>query len=53
MLVCDQQVPFDHFKVLATSNSEFHLKINEGLLILRDQTILNKNEPSLSLHLFD
>ena len=52
MLVCDQQVPFDHFKVLATSNSEFHLKINEGLLILRDQTILNKNEPSLSLHLF-
>ena len=52
-LICDQLVSFDHFKVLATSNSEFHLKIKESPLILRDQPILNKNEASLPLYLFD
>ena len=53
MLVCDQPVPFDDFKVLHSSNSEFHLKIKESLLISRDQLVLNKNESSLPLHLFD
>ena len=53
MLICDQTVSFDDFKVLASSNSEFHLKIKESLLILRDQPVLNKNEASLPLHLFD
>ena len=28
MLMCDQPVSFDDFKVLASSNSEFHLKMN-------------------------
>ena len=27
MLICDQLVSFDDFKVLASSNSEFHLKV--------------------------
>ena len=53
MLICDQPVSFDDFKVLASSNSEFHLKIKESLLILPDEPILDKNEASLSLHLFD
>ena len=54
MLMCDQLVSFDDFKVLASSNSEFHLKIKESLLISCDQSILNKNEASLpSLYLFD
>ena len=53
MLMCDQPVSFDDFKVLASSNSEFHLKIKESLLTLRDQPILNKNEASLTLYLFD
>ena len=53
MLICNQPVSFDYFKVLASSNSEFHLKIKESLLISRDQPILNKNEASLPLHLFD
>ena len=53
MFICDQPVSFDNFKVLASSNSEFHLKIKESLLILRDQPVLNKNEASLPLHLFD
>ena len=53
MLICDQLVSFDDFKLLTSSNSEFHLKIKESLLILCDQPVLNKNEASLSLHLFD
>ena len=53
MLMRDQPVSFDDFKVLGSSNSEFHLKIKESLLISRDQLILNKNEASLSLYLFD
>ena len=53
MLICDQPVSFEDFKVLASSNSEFHLKIKESLLISRDQPVLNKNEASLPLHLFD
>ena len=53
VLICDQPVSFDDFKVLASSNSEFHLKIKESLLISRGQPILNKNDASFSLHLFD
>ena len=53
MVICDQPVSFNDFKVLASSNSEFHLKIKESLLISRDQPVLNKNEASLPLHLFD
>ena len=53
MLICDQPVSFDDFKALAFSNSEFHLKIKESLLISHDQPVLNKNEASLPLHLFD
>ena len=52
MLICNQPVSFDDFEVLASSNSEFHLKIRESLLILRDQPVLDKNETSLPLHLF-
>ena len=51
MLICDQPVSFDNFKGLASSNSEFHLKIKESLLISRDQPVLNRNEASL--HLFN
>ena len=47
MLICDQLASFDDFKVLASGNSEFHLKIKESLLISRDQPVLNKNEASL------
>ena len=53
MLICDRPVSFDDFKVLAFSNSEFHLKIKESLLISRDQPVLNKSEASLPLHLFN
>ena len=53
MLMCDQPISFENFKVLASSNSEFHLKINESLLMSRDHPISNENEASLSLYLFD
>ena len=53
MLISDQLVSFDDFKVLASSNSEFHLKIKESLLMSRDQTVLNNIEASLLLHLLD
>ena len=53
MLICDRPVSFDEFKVLASSNSEFHLKIKESLLISRDQPVLNKSEASLPLHFFN
>ena len=53
MLMSDQPVSFDDFNVLASSNSEFHLKIKESLLISCDQSILNRNEASLPLYLFD
>ena len=47
ILVSDQLVSCDDFKVLPSGNSEFYLKAKESLLISRDQAILNKNE-----HLF-
>ena len=53
MLICDQPVSFNNFRALASSNSEFYLKIKESLLILRDETVLNKNEAYLPLHLLD
>ena len=52
ILMCNQPVFYD-FKVLASSNSQFHLTIKESLLISRNQTILNKKEASLPSHLFD
>ena len=51
--MCDQLVSFDDFKMLASINSEFHLKIKKGLLISCDQPILNKNKVPLPLYLFD
>ena len=46
-------VLFDSFKVLPFSNSDFHLKIMENLLISRDQPILTENEASIPLYLFE
>lgn len=53
MLMWDQLISFDDFKVLSSSNSEFHLKFKESLLISRDHPILNKSEASLLLYMFD
>ena len=53
MLISNQLVSLDDFKVLASSNSEFHLKIKESVLISWELSILNELEASLSLYLFD
>ena len=53
MLFCDHIVSIDDFKILATSDSNFHIKVKESLLIPCDEPILNKNETSLPLYLFD
>ena len=53
MLFCDHIVSIDDFKILTTSDSDFHIKVKENLLISRDEPILNKNKTSLPLYLFD
>ena len=53
MLLCDHVVSLEDFKILASSTSEFHLKMKESLLIARDKPELNRNEKSLPLYLFD
>ena len=41
------------YPLMATSDSDFHVKVKESLLMSRDEPILNKNETSLPLYLFD
>ena len=53
MLFSNHAVSLEDFKILASSNSEFHLKIKESLLISRDKPELNRNEKSSQLYLFD
>ena len=53
MVMCDQPVSFDDFKVLASCNSELHLKIKESFLLSHDQPVMNKNEAALPLYLSD
>ena len=53
MLFFDQIASIDDFKILATSDSDLHFRVKESLLISRDEPILNKNETSLTLYLFD
>ena len=53
MLFCDHIVSCKDLKILASSNSDFYLKIKESLLILRDKPELNRSEKSLPLYLFD
>ena len=53
VLICGHVVFLEDFKILASSNSEFHLKIKESLLISRDKPELNRNEKPLPLYLFD
>ena len=49
MLFCDHVVSLEDFKILASSNSEFHLKTKESILISHDKPELNRNEKSLPL----
>ena len=53
MLLCDHVVSLDDFKILASSDSEFHLKIKESLLTLGDKPESNRKGKSLPLYLLD
>ena len=53
MLFCEHAVSLAFSKILASSNSEFHLKIKEGLVISRHKLELNRNGKSSTLYLFD
>ena len=53
MIFCDHIVSIDDFRILATGDSDLHVKVKEIILISRDEPILNKNETSLPLYLFD
>ena len=53
MLLCDHVVSLEDFKILSSSNSEFHLKIKESFLIACEKPKLNRNMKSLPLYLFD
>ena len=44
MMMCDHVVSFGGFKVITSRNSEFHLKIKEGLLISCDHPFWIKVE---------
>ena len=46
MLLCNQVVFLEDFNILASSNSEFYLKIKESLLIARNKPELNRNGKS-------
>ena len=52
-LFSDHIVSIDDFKILRTSDSDFNVKVKESILISRDEPIINKNETSLPLYLFD
>ena len=53
MLFYDHTVSIDDFKILATSDTDFHVKFKKSLLISRDEPTLKKNEMSLPLYQFD
>ena len=53
LLQCDNNPSFDEFTILAHGNKKYLLEIKESLLIKRDQSVLNKNISSATLHLFD
>ena len=53
MLLCDHVVSLEDFKILASNNLEFHLKIKKSVLMACDKPELNRNEKPLLFYLFD
>ena len=52
MSVCNNIMPFEDFSVLANGTNDFSLKLQESLLIHRDESQLNKTYESDHLMLF-
>ena len=53
MLSCDNTVSANDFNILATSDSDFHVKVKESLLISCNEATLNKNQLSRPTYLCD
>ena len=53
LLFCNHITDFEDFLILTTNNNDFKVTLMESLLINRDHPLLNKNNQSLSLGLFD
>ena len=53
MLFCNHISSIDDLKILATSDSDFSVKVKESFWISFNEPILNNNETSLPLYIFD
>ena len=53
LLFCNDTPDFEDFSILVTNNNDFKVTLMESLLINRDHPLLNKNNQSLPLELFD
>ena len=53
LLQCHCIIDFGHFDILATDVSKFNLLVTDGLLIKRDNPILNRTTKRFPLVLFD
>ena len=52
MLVCNNIVSFEDFSVLANGTNDFRIKLQQSLLIYRDEPQLSKTSESSPLMLF-
>ena len=52
MLVCNNIVSFKDFSVLANGTNDFRIKLQQSLLIYRDEPQLSKTSESSPLMLF-
>ena len=52
MLLCNHIVSIDDCNVLATTDSDFYVKVKKCLLISRDEHLLNRNKKSPKIYLF-
>ena len=53
LLQFNYTIDLNHFNILATDVSKFHILMKKNLLIKRDNPVLKKRTKSFSLELFD
>ena len=52
LLLCNSNIEFTNFEILARESNDFKLLIKESLLIMRDDPLLNRTIKSAPLKLF-
>ena len=53
LLICNHSACYDNFNILMRENKEFLLELKESLLIMRNESSLNRNITSTPSFLFD